>query len=108
MGFSGVTYKFRDSPGILLLWSLIYAEMSPMDYLKSLIPDELLEKICDQSNNYSMQNDINKSLLLQREELEQWLGIAMQMTLTKVSNTRGHWSHHSFRQNISSIMTRQR
>ena len=85
-----------------------YAEMSPMDYFKSFIPDKLLEKICDQSNNYSMQNDINKPLSLQREELEQWLGIAMQMTLTKVSNTRGHWSHHSFRQNISSIMTRQR
>ena len=84
------------------------AEMSPMDYFKSFMSDALLDKICEQSNMYSIQKDINKPLGLQREELEQWLGIAMQMSLTKLSNTRSHWSLHSFNQNISSTMARQR
>ena len=82
--------------------------MSPMDYFKSFMSDALLDKICEQSNMYSIQKDINKPLGLQREELEQWLGIAMQMSLTKLSNTRSHWSLHSFNQNISSTMARQR
>ena len=51
---------------------------------------------------------MNKPLLLHREELEQWIGIAMQMSVKKISDTRMHWSQYSFSNKISSTMTRQR
>ena len=51
---------------------------------------------------------MNKPLMLHREELEQWIGIAMQMSVTKISDTRMHWSQYSFSNKISSTMSRQR
>ena len=79
-----------------------------MEYFKNFISNKLLDKICEQSNIYALQKNVNKSLLLHREKLEQWIGIAMQMSVTKISDTRMHWSKYSFSDKISSTMTQQR
>ena len=85
-----------------------FEQRLPMEYFKSFISDELLDKICEQSNIYSVQKDVSKPLTLCREEPEQWIGIAMQMSITKLSDTRMHWSQYSVSDRISSTMTRQR
>ena len=79
-----------------------------MKYFKNFISNELLDKVCEQSNLYALQKNVNKPFLLHREELKQWIGIAMQMSVTKISDTRMHWSQYSFNDKISSTMTRQR
>ena len=67
-------------------------ERLPMKYFKNFISNELLDKICEQSNIHALQKNVNKPLLLYREELEQWIGIAIQMSVTKILDTRMHWS----------------
>ena len=82
-------------------------ESLPMEYFKNFISNELLDKICEQSNIYTLQKNVNKPLLLHRE-LEQWIGFTMQMSVVKISDTRMHWLQYSFSDKISSTMTRQR
>ena len=67
-------------------------ERLPMEYFKNFISNKLLDKICEQLNIYALQKNVNKPLLLHREKLEQWIGIAMQISVTKISDTRMHWS----------------
>ena len=83
-------------------------EKLSMEYFKNFISNELLDKICEQSNIHALQKNVNKPHLLHREELKQWIGIAMQMSVTKISDTRMHWSQYFFSDKISSTMTRQR
>ena len=39
-------------------------ERLPMEYFKNFILNELLDKICEQSNRYALQKNVNKPLLL--------------------------------------------
>ena len=80
-------------------------ERLPMEYFKNVISNELLDKICEQSNIHVLQKNVNKLHLLHREKLEQWIGIAMQISVTKISDTRMHWSQYFFSDKISSTMT---
>ena len=82
--------------------------VTPMEYFKGFISDEVLAKICEQSNLYAIQNNTSKPLNLCSKELEQWLGIAMLMSITKISNPRLHWSFNNWSANITSIMSRNR
>ncbi|KAF2354490.1 PiggyBac transposable element-derived protein [Trinorchestia longiramus] len=81
---------------------------SPMYYFKSLVSDDIIKKICEQTNLFALQNDPSKPLNLNNLEFEQWLGICMQMSVTKIDNTRLYWSAHALNENISQIMSRKR
>ena len=61
-----------------------------------------------QTNLYSSRKNPNQPLNLDPQEFEQWLGICMRMSITKISNTRLHWSAHSFNEKIKSLMSRKR
>ena len=81
---------------------------SPLAYFKQFISDDLLDKMCYQSNLYALQKNPTNHLSLTRYELEQWLGISMQMSITKIANTHLHWSSYTLNENISEIMSRKR
>lgn len=80
---------------------------SPMEYFKSFITDDLINNIVEQSNQYALHKNPNKPLKLSSEEFEQWLAIAMKMSLTKISDTRLHWSS-DFQTDVASVMSRTR
>ena len=63
-----------------------------------------------QSNLYSAQVSPNKLLNITTEELEQWLGIAIYFLISKLPNTRMHWSNQvgSFRSVVADVMSRNR
>ena len=63
----------------------------PYTYFKSLLTDEFLDLIVNQSNLYSVQQCVNKPLNLQRNELEQWLGLVLNFSISKMPDTRMHW-----------------
>lgn len=65
----------------------------PIDYFQSFITDEFLDLIVEQSNLYAVQQNVNKPLNTTRNEIEQWLGLVFYFSITKLANTRMHWSH---------------
>ena len=81
---------------------------TPYEYFKFIFTDELINEICLQTNLYSSRKNPNQPLNLDTQEFEQWLGICMRMSITKISNTRLHWSAHSFNEKIKSLMSRKR
>ena len=50
-------------------------QIRPIDYFKHFIDDDILQKICDESNVYVLQCNVNKPLKLIKGELEQFIGI---------------------------------
>ena len=63
---------------------------TPYEFFKNFISDELMEEICFQSNLYASRKNPNQPLNLNLQEFEQWLGICMRMSITKISHTRLH------------------
>ena len=65
---------------------------SPHKYFSLFFDDGILDQIVQQSNLYSLQQDINKPLNLTIAELEKWLGLLLYFSLSKLPNTRMHWA----------------
>ena len=78
------------------IWSLsppfISKLLSPVDYFRQFFDKEVLLHIVNQSNLFSCQRDVNKPLVLEIDELEQFLGICMYMSLIRLPRTRYYWS----------------
>ena len=81
---------------------------TPLEYFKKFFSEDLLKEICLQSNLYSCTKYPNQPLGLTPIEFEQWLGIFILMSITRILNSRLHWSSFAFNDEISSIMTRKR
>lgn len=81
---------------------------SPYYYFSQFLCDEILQDICFHCNLYAAQKDPAKSFNLTQLELQQWLGICMQMSITKINNTRLHWSSFAINEKIASLMSRKR
>lgn len=65
---------------------------SVLDYFRMFVGIELLKLIVEESNKYAVQQNPNKPLNLTIEELEQWLGIVLCMSILKLPATRLYWS----------------
>lgn len=81
----------------------------PIDIFRRFFTDNVLDMIVEQSNFYAVQQNPNKPLEMCRSELEQWLGLCLYMSISKIPNTRLHWSRFSVgNENVSSAMSRDR
>ena len=80
----------------------------PIDYFRRFFEDNLLKHIVDQSNLYSIQKNPNKPLALDQNELEQWLGLCLYFSISKISNTKLQWSKPMAQEIVTSAMTRDR
>lgn len=82
----------------------------PIEYVREFLTEEFLDVFVEQSNLYSVQKNPNKPLNVSRHEMEQWLGLCMYFSISKLPNTRMHWSmqlgYH--RENVADIMSRNR
>ncbi|XP_037803051.1 piggyBac transposable element-derived protein 2-like [Penaeus monodon] len=82
--------------------------LSPVNYFRKFFSCEFLDEIVHQCNIYAVQKNPNKPFNLTKDELEQWMGISMKMSLTRISDTRQHWSSECLTESIGAIMSRQR
>ena len=82
----------------------------PIEYVRQFLTDDLLETFVTQSNLYSVQRNSNKPLNTSKNELEQWLGLCIYFSISKLPNVRMHWSHHlgAMKDVAADVMSRNR
>ena len=76
----------------------------PTEYVKQFLTDELLDYITDQSNLYSVQVNPNKSLQLSRNELSNFIGMVMAMSVYGLPATRMYWGGETRIPRIADVM----
>ncbi|XP_065674116.1 uncharacterized protein LOC136091060 [Hydra vulgaris] len=80
----------------------------PISYVKRFLADELLQNIVDESNKYALQKNIEKNLHLDKNELEQFIGILYLMSIVKLPSTRMYWRNELYFEKVASVMTLNR
>lgn len=81
----------------------------PINQFRRFFTDNLLGKIAEQSSLHAVQQNPNRPLDLDRSELLQWLGLSMYISISKIPNTRLHWSSFSVgNEKVSSTLSRDR
>lgn len=78
--------------------------LSPYQYFKGLLSDDLLELIVDESNLYSIQCNLAKPLNLTVQELDQFFGTVLHMSLFGLPATRMFWSNSSRISHVADVM----
>ena len=80
----------------------------PIDYFRDILcdifSDELIAHVASESNIYASQIDVNKSLALTSEELEQFIGILFVMSIVKMLSTRDYWEKNMRYEKIADVM----
>nr|XP_047132645.1 piggyBac transposable element-derived protein 3-like [Hydra vulgaris] len=80
----------------------------PISYVRRFLTDELLQKIVDESNKYASQINIENMLRLEKDELEQFIGILYLMSIVKLPSTRMYWSNELYFEKVAAVMTLNR
>ncbi|KAK3889423.1 hypothetical protein Pcinc_006587 [Petrolisthes cinctipes] len=80
--------------------------LNPIDYFRKFISSDILDLLVEQSNLYAVQCDPGKPLKVTKSQMEQWLGLCLHMSLSKLPYTRLHWS--GLDETVASIMSRDR
>ncbi|KAF2345140.1 PiggyBac transposable element-derived protein, partial [Trinorchestia longiramus] len=90
--------------------SCCFELQSPYSYFKSFITEDFLDLLVEQSNLYSVQNNVNKPFNVTKNEMEQLLGLVMYFSLVKMPDTRMHWYRKlcDFMVVAPSVMSRDR
>ena len=79
-----------------------------LEYFNNFISHDLKNLIVIQSNLYSLQKDVTKPLNMSVVEFEQWLGLCMYFSISKISNTRLHWNANFLNDTVNKVMNRDR
>ena len=82
-------------------------EKSPRDYFDMIFDSSLYKKIADEINLYSVQTT-GKSVNTSKEEIEQFIGILVQMGVMKYPQYRMYWSPETRLPLIANVMPLQR
>ena len=82
----------------------------PIEYFKSFFTEEIFQLFVDQSMLYSTQSNVNKPLHLTIQEFEQWLGLTIHFSVSKLPSCRMHWdaSLGVYREFAATYMSRDR
>ena len=88
----------------------VIAVCEPIEYFRNIFTDDLFDIYVEQSNLYSVQKNPNKLLNVNPNELEQWLGLCIHFSISKLPNVIMHWSNSLGILNggVSEIMSRNR
>ena len=81
---------------------------SPVEYYHRFMDKEICKYVVDQSNLYSVQQDVNKPLNLTMSEFERYVGICMFMSIVKLPRTRYYWKNEIHFSEITDYMSRRR
>lgn len=82
-------------------------DLTPYEYFKHYITDEVIDLIVEQSNIYAHQKD-GKVLNVSRTEIEQFLSILLQMGIVHMPSVRLYWSSECRYSPIADLMSRNR
>ena len=80
----------------------------PIQYLRDFFDIELLNSIVEQSNLYCTQNNPNRALKLDRNELEQFIGTVIYMSVLHLPHSRMYWSNACQLPHVADVMPRDR
>lgn len=65
---------------------------SPLSFFKYFFDDELISKIVNESNLFSVQKDITKPANITTQNINQYLGICIYMSIVHMPDVRSYWS----------------
>lgn len=82
-------------------------EMSPIEYFKMFIPDDVIKMICDQTNIYAHQKT-GTTLNVKPEEIEAYIGILLYTGIVPMAQCRLYWSNECRFPPIANSMSRNR
>ena len=77
-------------------------------YFRHYLDDDILNKICEESNRYALQCNLNKPLNLTKGELEQFFGILFTMSIIKMPSQRMYWRLNTRCDKIADVMWAKR
>jgi len=77
---------------------------TPLEYFKQLFDSKIIENIVCQTNLYSVQKNVN-SINTNSNEIEQFFGMHMCMSVIKMPAYRMYWAQHTKYSMISDIMS---
>jgi len=80
---------------------------TPLEYFKQLFDSKIVENIIYQTNLYSVQKNGN-SINTNANEIEQFFGMHMCMSVIKMPAYRMYWAQYTKYSMISDIMSRNR
>ncbi|XP_014672682.1 PREDICTED: piggyBac transposable element-derived protein 3-like [Priapulus caudatus] len=81
--------------------------MTPYNYFKLFVSDEMLDKMAYQTNLYSVSKD-QRSVQTSKKEIEQVLGIYLRMGLVQMPNVRSYWEEDTRYPLVAEVMSRTR
>ena len=67
--------------------------------------DDIFTNIIEQSNLYCSQKNINKNLNLNRNELEQFVGMTFYMSISKLPSSRMYWGTYTRVNQVADVMS---
>ena len=65
---------------------------TPADFFNFFFNDDLMNFLVDQSNLYALQVDINKPAGITRNEVDQFIGMVIYMSLVQLPSSRLYWN----------------
>jgi hypothetical protein len=65
---------------------------SPVEFFRYFVTNDIIELIVQQTALYSAQQRPGKPLKVTAKEVEQFIGIALYMSLVRLANSRSYWS----------------
>ncbi|XP_071440054.1 piggyBac transposable element-derived protein 3-like [Hetaerina americana] len=80
----------------------------PVNYFLEIFDREIITHIVEQSNLYALQVNVNKPLNVSPEEIEQFLGCVMYMSIFNFPRSRMYWGAHTKLNEVSSVISRNR
>jgi hypothetical protein len=79
-----------------------------MEYFKQIFDKSMGEYICQQTNLYSKQCDVANTFSVTTTEMEQFIGIAFNMSLSAIPGNRRYWNNKCGVKQLSNVMTVRR
>ena len=79
-------------------------DIAPIDYFKIFFDDPLFQHIADQTNLYSVQQT-GDSIKTTKQEIEQYVGILMMMSIIQLPQVRMYWATETRVSSIADIMS---
>lgn len=85
----------------------VKALKTPFDFFQYFLTDDFYQHLVDQMNLYACQQKIEARFVTNKQEIRQFIGIMMFMSVYRYPNVRSYWGRHSF-EPIRNAMTRMR
>ena len=84
-----------------------FEELTPLSYFKQFFTDELIDQIVEETNLYSVQQT-GKSIATTKNEIEQFIGIQIRMSIVRMTVYRHYWASNTRYAPIADVMSLQR